>query len=187
MCCAEPPAWPDPPWPAELPRSAELPGRVEPPRSAKRLRWAVPPRPESPGQQAEQLGAPLDVRGEPVARGMPVVEGRVLAARAQDRQAAVARDRVEPGLEADRPLTGPQRAVGGHEGVLEGVLGLLVAGEHVPAEGEQAAVIAVEDQLEGTLVPGADTGDEGVVGAPARKAPARSGPPEGPPACGGGE
>ena len=57
--------------------------------------------------------------------------------------------------------------------MLEGVLGLLVAGEHAPAEGEQAAVIAVEDQLEGTLVAGADTGHEGVVGAPAREAPAR--------------
>ena len=123
------------------------------------------------GQQAAQLGAALDVGGEAVARRVPVVEGRVLAARAQDRQAAVARDGVEPGLEANRPLAGAQRAMSGHEGVLKGVLGLLVAGEHVPAEGEQAAVIAVEDELEGTLVPGADTGDEGVVGAPARKAP----------------
>ena len=71
--------------------------------------------------------------------------------------------------------------------MLEGVLGLLVAGEHVPAEGEQAAVIAVEDELEGPLVAGADAGDEGVVGAPARKAQARSRPPEGAHACGGGE
>ena len=41
--------------------------------------------------------------------------------------------------------------------------------EHVPAEGQQAAVIAVEDHLEGTLVAGADAGHEGVVGAPARE------------------
>ena len=125
------------------------------------------------GQQAAELGAAIDIGGQAVAGGMPVVEGHLLAARAQDRQAAVARDGEEPGLEEDRPLAAAQRAIGRHEGVLEGVLGLLVAGEHAPAEGEQAAVIAVEDELEGALVAGADPGHEGVVGSPARKAQAR--------------
>ena len=98
---------------------------------------------------------------------MPVVEDHLVAARAQGRQAAVASDGVEPRLEADRPLAGVQGSIGGHEGVLQGVLGLLVAGQHVPAEREQAAVIAVEDELECALVAGAHADHEGVVGPPA--------------------
>ena len=46
--------------------------------------------------------------------------------------------------------------------------------EHAPAEGEQAAVIAVEDELEGPLVAGAHAGHEGVVGPPARQAQTRA-------------
>jgi hypothetical protein len=38
------------------------------------------------GQQAAQLGAAVDVGGQAVAGGVPVVEGDLLAARAQDRK-----------------------------------------------------------------------------------------------------
>jgi hypothetical protein len=131
------------------------------------------------GQQAAQLGAAVDVGGQAVGGGVTVVEGDLLAPRAQDRQAAVARDGVEPGPEADRPIAGAQRAIGGHEGVLQRVLRLLVAGQHVPAEGEQAAVVAVEDELEGALVAAADTSHEGIVGPPARQAVAQERAPEG--------
>jgi len=47
--------------------------------------------------------------------------------------------------------------------VLQGVLGLLTAAEHVSAEGEQAAVVAVVDDLERGVVTGSHAGDEAVV------------------------
>src|SRR3712207_9226035 len=65
---------------------------------------------------------------------------------AQHREAAVARDRVEPRLEVDRLVRAAQVAVGGDEGVLEGVLGLVARSEHVPAEGEDPPVVPVVDQ-----------------------------------------
>ena len=119
-------------------------------------------RPRSSARRSTSAARPSVAAG-------PSSRADLLAARAQHRQAAVAGDRVEPGLEADRPLVAAQRAIGGHEGVLEGVLGLLARAEHVPAEGEQAAVVAVEDELEGALVAGAHAGHEGVVGPPARE------------------
>jgi hypothetical protein len=127
------------------------------------------------GQKPAQLGAPVDVGGEAVGRGAGLVEGNLLAPGAQHRQAAVARDRVEPGLEADLPVGRPHRAVRGHEAVLQGVLGLVAVAEHVGAEGQQPAVVAVEDELEGAIVTGAHARDEGLVGAAARHAAARPG------------
>jgi len=47
--------------------------------------------------------------------------------------------------------------------VLQGVLGLLAAAEHLPAEGEQAAVVAVVDDLEGGVVARAHALHEAVV------------------------
>jgi hypothetical protein len=50
--------------------------------------------------------------------------------------------------------------------VLDGVLRLLVRAEHVAAEAEDAAVVAVEDDLEGGLVAAPDPFDESLVGQP---------------------
>jgi hypothetical protein len=47
--------------------------------------------------------------------------------------------------------------------VLQGVLGFLAAAEHVPAEGEQAAVVAVVDDLERRIVPRPHPRHEAVV------------------------
>jgi hypothetical protein len=127
------------------------------------------------GQQAAQLGAAVDVSGQAVARDARLVEGDLLAPRPQHGQAAVAGDRVQPGLEADLAAGRPHGAVGGHEGVLQGVLGLLAGAEHVAAEREQTAVVAVEDQLEGAVVAGADAGDQRLVRAPATHARAGTG------------
>ena len=104
------------------------------------------------GDEVAQVGALLDGLGEAgddARVGLLVVGRLVRPAGAQDGQAAVARDRVQPRLERDRrrAVTG-QRPVGGREGVLEGVLGLLLAREQVPAEREQPAVMAVVDGLE---------------------------------------
>ncbi len=82
---------------------------------------------------------------------------------AQMVQAAVARDAVEPGPDVDRPLVGEHRVVGGGQHILQHVLGVLARAEHVPAEGEQAAVVAADEHLEGVLVAAADRGDEPLV------------------------
>ena len=87
----------------------------------------------------------------------------VLAPPTQHRQAAVARDRVEPSLERDLPLVGPQRLVGGREGVLDDVLGLLARAEHVAAECEDPSVMTVVDDLEGAPAAGAYLSDEPLV------------------------
>ena len=55
-------------------------------------------------------------------------------------------------------------AVGGQERVLDRVLGLLDRAEHVPAEAEHAAVVAVEDRLERRLGAAAQQLDEPLVG-----------------------
>ena len=47
--------------------------------------------------------------------------------------------------------------------MLQGVLGLLAAAEHLSAEGEQAAVVAVVDDLERGVVTGAHPRHEAIV------------------------
>src|SRR6185436_4440842 len=59
---------------------------------------------------------------------------------------------------------------GGEEGVLERVLGLLARAEHVPAEAEDRAVVAVEERLEGGLVAGAHERHETLVAREAEQA-----------------
>ena len=53
--------------------------------------------------------------------------------------------------------------------MLDGVLGLLGGAEHVAAEGEDAAVVAVVDRLERGLGAAADELDEAVVGGEAEQ------------------
>ena len=52
-----------------------------------------------------------------------------------------------------------QVAVGGQERVLHGVLGLLRVTQHVPAEGQDRAMMAVVNRLEGTSIPFPNKGD----------------------------
>ena len=107
------------------------------------------------GQQVAQVLALLDLGREPLDRGLGnVVEGALLLAGAQDGQAAVAGDGVEPRLELHRPVAGEEVAIRGDEGVLDGVLGLLGRPEHVPAEREDPPVVPVIYGLEGPLVAG---------------------------------
>jgi hypothetical protein len=123
--------------------------------------------------QLAQVGAELDLGRHPLERsevGRQPVGRDLHTLRAMDRQAAVARDRVEPGAQLDVAHAGAQRAVGRGEAVLQGVLGLLAAAEHLSAEGEQAAVVAVVDDLERGVVAGAHARDEAIV-AHARQPP----------------
>lgn len=118
--------------------------------------------PRQVGEHRPQVLAPLDLDGEAGGRDLDRVAG-LLAAAAEHRDAVVAGDPVEPGAQVDLPLAGEHRLVGVEEGLLDGVLGLLRGDQHVAAEGEQAAVVAVVDELEGALVAGSDGLDQAAV------------------------
>jgi hypothetical protein len=89
----------------------------------------------------------------------------------------VARDPVQPGPRVDRPLVGEDRVEGGGEDLLEHVLGVLLGGEHVPAEGQQARLVARDEGLEGVVVPAPDERDQALVGLQAQqwRAPVEAG------------
>ena len=109
------------------------------------------------GDQFAQVGAQGDAVGEPVERRLDVLDrDRSRPPRGQDRLAAVAGDRVQPGLHGLRELPGAQRPVGAQEGLLERVLAVLGVAQHVPAEREQRPVVPVVEDLEGGLVARAD-------------------------------
>ena len=63
---------------------------------------------------------------------------------AQVVERAVARDPIQPGTNVDLALVGQDRVEGGGEHLLEDVFGVLPGAEHVPAEGEQARLVARE-------------------------------------------
>ena len=88
----------------------------------------------------------------------------LLVTRPQRGQAAVAGDGVQPRLELDRLVARDEIAVCGHEGLLDCVLGLDLRPEHVPAEREDAAVVAVVDGLERRFVATPDLSDETLIG-----------------------
>ena len=101
-------------------------------------------------EQVAQIGALLDVGGEVLGRRHARVRKVVLLApRAQERDAAIARDRVQPRPHGLGHLAGAERAVGGDERVLDDVLGVVDAPDHVAGEREQLQVVALEERLEG--------------------------------------
>ena len=79
--------------------------------------------------------------------------------------APVVGDAVEPGAQGHRPVVGAQRAVGAHEDVLQGVLGLdRRTGEHPARIGEQPGPVAIVDDAECVLVAETEQRHELVVG-----------------------
>ena len=78
-------------------------------------------------------------------------------------EAAVAGDPVEPGPQVDLALVGEHRPVGVDEDLLQDVLGVLGGAEHLAAEAEQAALVAVDDRLEGAGVAAARHRDQLLV------------------------
>ena len=68
---------------------------------------------------------------------------------AQVVERAVARDPVQPRAHVDLALVGEDRVEGGGEDLLQHVLGVLAAGEHVAAEGQQPRLVAGDQRLEG--------------------------------------
>jgi len=118
---------------------------------------------------AAQVLAPLHLGGE-VLRGRLVhLAQRPLPTGAEHGEAAVAGDRVKPRAQLNRLRRADQVPVRGHERVLDGVLRLLRGAEHVAAEREDAAVVAIVDDLEGRLGARADVVDKALVGSDAQQ------------------
>ena len=88
-------------------------------------------------------------------------------------QRAVAGDPVEPRTHVDLALVGPHGVEGGREHLLEHVLGVLLGGQHVPAEGQQARLVARAENLEGGVVAAAGERDQALIGLQAQQ---RGGP-----------
>ena len=120
-----------------------------------------------------QVAATLHLLGE-ASRGCRSKLRRELAARSQNVEATVAGGGIEPRPQMLRRLALHELAVSGGEGVLQGVLRLLKRSEQVAAEGEQAAMMALEDRLERRLVAGGrQRGEPPVVESPQGRLPWR--------------
>jgi hypothetical protein len=92
---------------------------------------------------------------------------RLLAAQVVQR--AVARDPVQPRAHVDRPVVGEQRIERRGEDLLQHVLGVLLGGEHVAAEGKQARLVARDERLVGRLVALPGQSDEPLVALKAQQ------------------
>ncbi len=117
-------------------------------------------------EQVAQVGTPVDDVGSRDAVGVDLIVHRVAPVGdglAQVVQAPVAGDPVEPGPRVDVALVGQHGVVGGGEHLLQDVLGVLLRGQHVPAEGEQPGPVAVEQHLEGADAARPDGSDQPLV------------------------
>ncbi len=67
-------------------------------------------------------------------------------------QASVARDPVEPRPDVDRPVVGEHRVERRGQHLLQHILGVLARAEQVATEGEQAAAVPADEDLEGSRI-----------------------------------
>jgi hypothetical protein len=79
-------------------------------------------------------------------------------------EAAVPGDPVEPRPHSDRALVGDHRVEGGNEHLLEDVLGVLGAPQHLATKPEEPRLIALDQSVEGVLVTLPGEGDQVLVG-----------------------
>jgi hypothetical protein len=117
-------------------------------------------------EQPELLARVHLVRGREAVLGEVDVH-RVHADRlrpAQVVERAVARDPVQPRAHVDLALVGQDRVEGRGEDLLQHVLGILLGGQHVAAEGQQARLVTPDERLERVVVAAADEGDQPLVG-----------------------
>jgi hypothetical protein len=77
-------------------------------------------------------------------------------------------DAEEPRPERQVLIGGAESRVGPDEYVLEGVLGVLATGQHLPGVGEETLVVAIVDRPEGFVVAGPEQRDELFVGTEAK-------------------
>ena len=124
-------------------------------------------------QQLAQIGAAPDILGEAVEAGLEVLgHHRGLASRRQHGATAIAGDGEQPRPHRVGRRLAAQRAVSAQEGLLQRVLAVLVAAEHVAAERQQRRVVPVVERLERTGIALADERGEPRVVQPV--IPARS-------------
>ena len=83
--------------------------------------------------------------------------------------AAVVGHAVQPGSQRQIAVAGPKAGVGADEHLLEGVLGVLAARQHLPRVGEQPLVVAVVDRAERLVVAGPEQRHELLIRAQAQK------------------
>ena len=100
-------------------------------------------------EQLPELATPLDLLGKSRRGDLVHLLDRRVPAGPQHREAAVARDGVEPRLDLRRLLVGRQGSKRRCEGLLESVLGVFPGNEDAAAEGEEPKVVAVIEDLEG--------------------------------------
>jgi len=79
--------------------------------------------------------------------------------------AAVMRDSVKPGTQCQLAVAGTQPRVCAQKHVLEGVLGVLTFGEHLPCVGKQPRPVTVVDRPERLVLASPEHRDELLVGA----------------------
>ena len=125
--------------------------------------------------QRPQIGPRLHLLAQPLRRQARRVDVGLEPASAEQREAAVARDRVQPRPEVRRRPALAQRPVGAQEGLLQRVLGLLASAHHVAAEAQQGAVVAVVEDLERPLVARRCHVREPAVGEPPEQERSESG------------
>src|SRR5205823_12375531 len=117
-------------------------------------------------EQISERFAPLHRHAKALGGWLGLVAngGGIAPPRAQQRDAAVARDGEQPGLEVDRLVAAPNAAVSSQEGVLNRIVGVVRLPEQVPAEQVDRLPIAVIDLLERPRVPSPHARDEPLVG-----------------------
>ncbi len=122
-------------------------------------------------QLAEALAAdhPSPVEMPCSAKWMSIESTPIGRGAAQVVERAVARDAVEPGTHVDLALVGEHRVEGGGEDLLQHVLGVLARAEHVPAERQQARLVARAERLEGGVLAAAGERDQALVGLQAQQ------------------
>ena len=132
-------------------------------RCPLRLRQATEVRDERP-----EVLAPLDLVVQPVEPGALAVKPRTVLAHppgSQQRQAAVSRDREQPGLHGEVAVGRDELAIRRHERVLDRILRVFATPRQMPAERQDGRVVTLVQRFEGKLVAATDGGDEARVTA----------------------
>jgi hypothetical protein len=128
------------------------------------------------GHERAQLGPPVHVLREAVpARLGLLAGGGGVAARREDREAAVAGDGEQPRPHSIGRRAPLERLVGAQEGLLQRVLAVLAVAEQVAAEGEERRAVADVERLEGGDVAGVRPERERLVVEPGEPAGAAAG------------
>src|SRR5438128_1568614 len=124
-----------------------------------------------PGARSRALWVDLATRHGVDHRGLAVGPFRIEAIRAPETipprlvDAEIARDRVQPGLEARAPFPGRRALDDSQERLLRQILGPLAVAQHTQEEREQRGTVPAQEGLEGPRVALLVSGQQLLVGA----------------------